>query len=171
MKKYAVLSVVGLLVLTGCDRTKEVLGLNRHVPDEFSVMQRAPLEIPSDLSTLPVPQPGMARPQDTTAVTQAQEVILGKPSPAAADEVSSAESSLLDKAGATQVPSDIRNVVNREAADSTNANTPVVKKLLNLGSSEPGATVVDPVKEAERLKENKESGQPVTTGVTPTIEQ
>jgi len=171
LKSSMVYSCVALMLLTtGCERAKEEMGLTRHTPDEFAVMKRAPLEIPADLTDLPKPRPGAQRPQEISAKNQAQQVVLGN---AATDsEVkSSAEQSLLMKAGANQSSSKIRAVVNREAAENTEDHRPVVKRLLNLGSDEPATTVVDPAAEAERIQTNKKTGKPVTAGETPTQDE
>ncbi len=170
-KTLLLLSATSMLfLLPSCDRVKEEMGLNRHTPDEFMVMKRAPLEIPENMTALPPPQPGMARPQETLAVTQAKQAVMGDESVTHSLTPSDAESSLLNKAGAGQSQADIRAVVNKEATEGSNDKRPVIKKLLDIGNDEPIATVVDPAKEAERIQTNKKSGQPITAGETPTIQ-
>lgn len=161
------------IVLTGCQATKEQLGLTRHTPDEFTVIERAPLAIPSDLSQLPAPTPGVSRPQETSAIAQAKTAVLGEQSiaSAAAAPTSGAEQSLLAKAGANNTPKNIRSTVNNEAATATEDKRAVVKRLLGLGNGEKSATVVDSEKEAARISKQKSSGQAVTGANTPTIEK
>ena len=48
--------------------------MDRVGPDEFAVESRAPLTIPPDYDLRP-PQPGAARPQETTAAERARKVI------------------------------------------------------------------------------------------------
>jgi len=160
-----------LLSVTACSQVKKQLGLNRREPDEFAVMTRAPLEMPPSLTALPVPQPGMPRPQEVSPVVAAQTAILGQTATSTALE-SNAESSLLRKAGATETTPNIRALVNKESAEGAEDNRPVAKKLLGLvkkPSDEP-ATVVDAPAELQRLKTNKQAGQPVTHGDTPTYD-
>jgi hypothetical protein len=160
-------------LLTGCDTVKTQLGLERKTPDEFSVMQRAPLEIPENLATLPVPTPGAPRPQDTTAKQQAKKVILGDSAPSITSpetSLSEAEQNLLQQAGATESQPTIRRVVSQEAKDMSNDKRPVIDRLIGRGDEEPTASVVDAEAEAKRIKEARERGQPITTGETPTLD-
>jgi hypothetical protein len=161
-----------LLSLTACEATKENLGLTRRAPDEFAVMTRAPLQMPppGETTVLPPPQPGMDRPQEVSPVQSAQTAILGQPV-AAADGASAAENNLLQKAGATETNPRIRSIVNKEAVEDAKDNRPVVRRLLSMGKkSEDPATIVDAPAELQRLKANKQSGQSVTQGETPTLD-
>ncbi|MDY0029875.1 MAG: DUF3035 domain-containing protein [Pseudobdellovibrionaceae bacterium] len=172
MFRHIVLSsffVGSLISLTACETVKDELGLSRHTPDEFMVMKRAPLEVPQDLSHLPQPQPGVQRPQEMPALAQAKQAVIGQESVTIADQASGAEQHLLMKAGAQNSSENIRALVNKEAAEQTDTKTPVMKKLLNIGKDQPAATIVDPVKEAERIQNNRQSGTPITAGETPTI--
>lgn len=49
--------MVGALSLGGCDKTKEVLGLKREQPDEYTILSRPPLSAPPCLALTP-PKPG-----------------------------------------------------------------------------------------------------------------
>lgn len=174
MRKIMLLAVAtSSLILSSCDGVKKELGLDRRSPDEFMVMKRAPLEIPenipSSISQLPEPQPGLQRPQETAAKSQAVEAIIGTESKVTSQTQSSAEQKLLQKAGANEAPNNIHRLVNKEASEQDNSQRPVLKKLLSIGEDTPEATVVDPVEEAKRLQKNKAEGKPVTEGETPTI--
>lgn len=171
IKRILFLTATLTLSLTSCERAKEELGLTRHTPDEFMVTKRAPLEIPADMKGLPAPQPGAQRPQETPAKQQARLAVTGDAEAVRAAEPSSAEQSLLSKAGAYKTDKNIRALVNKEAKKGEDDKRPVIKKLLNIGDKTPPATVVDPVKEAERLQQNKKEGKPVTAGETPTVQQ
>src|SRR5437764_602826 len=61
-------------VLPACTDFRRALGMDRVGPDEFAVESRAPLTIPPDYDLRP-PQPGAARPQETTAAERARKVI------------------------------------------------------------------------------------------------
>lgn len=169
MSVFTLLIAIGL---SGCENLKDTLGLSRHAPDEFAVMQRAPLVVPQDLSALPLPNPGAPRPMETPATVQAKAALLGDAfNSSFSHESSNVESVLLQKAGASQTQSSIRSVVNRESKEEVKDNRPVIKRLMGLGSDERPATVVDPVAEAQRIQEAKKTGMPVTTGKTPTVQQ
>ncbi|MFA7276225.1 MAG: DUF3035 domain-containing protein [Pseudobdellovibrionaceae bacterium] len=157
-------------LLTGCEDVKDQLGLSRRTPDEFAVMERAPLEVPQDLSQLPQPNPGALRPQETPATQMAKSAVLGD-GQVTALKASPAENALLQKTGAEQSSSAIRAVVNREAQEETEDNRSTVKKLLDIGSEHKAATVVDPEAEAKRIQDAKKKGEKVTGEGTPTVEE
>ena len=179
MNQLLRISMCGIFLLsTGCDTVKTELGLDRHMPDEFAVMQRAPLEIPKDLTSLPVPQPGMERPQDVTAKEQAKEVILGEvvrakatteASKPAVIKPSAAENALVNRIGGSTVDSKIREQIAAEAGQGEKDNRPVVKRLLGIGKDTAGSSVVDAEAEAKRIQELKKAGKPITDGATPSI--
>lgn len=161
-----------VLPLTACSEVKDQLGLTRRTPDEFAVISRAPLEIPPELNgQLPVPQPGMQRPQEISPGDAAQAALLSERVPTS-DTQSSAENTLLQKAGASQATPDIRSIVNRESVENTKDQRPVVKRILSIVDSKDAgpAAVLDAPGEMQRLKTNKQTGQPVTQGDTPTLD-
>ena len=173
--KIALLAGLAALTLTACSSAKETLGLTKHSPDEFAVIKRAPLTMPPNYALRP-PQPGAPRPQEQASATQARQTVFGEvdETQAQPEIQSSAEELFLQHAGADQARSDIRQVVNEETDNWTDKNKPVAQKLLGLagaGNDEPPATLVDPKKEAERLRENAESGKPATEGETPTVDE
>lgn len=180
MNQLLKISICGIFLLSaGCDTVKSELGLDRHMPDEFSVMQRAPLEIPADLNTLPVPQPGVDRPQDVTAKEQAKEAILGevvkaKATPAKSAAIvakpSAAENALVNKVGGGTADSRIREKLAEEARGTEKDNRPVVKRIFGIGKDTAGSRIVDAEAEARRIHDAKKAGKPVTDGATPSIE-
>lgn len=167
MRKFIPVFLVGLLALGACSGAKEQLGLNRKAPDEFAVAKRAPLAMPPDYSLRP-PTPGAPRPQEMQSEEAAQAVLGGVSEKSAV--AAKGEAALLQQAGAQSVDPNIRAVVDRETTATAPKQQTVAKKLLNIGSNkkqEPAASVVDPKAEAERLKTNAATGQPVTAGETP----
>lgn len=174
MKRKFLFSILGsAIILSGCNGSniKQQLGLDRKSPDEFSVMQRAPLEIPMDLTKLPAPQLGMPRPQDVTAKQKATQVILGNSASVPSVEASSAEEDLLQKANASVVNVDIRRQLAVESTDTNNDKRPVFKRLIGLGDDSSSSVVVDAKAEAKRIQDAKAAGKPITTGDTPVIEE
>lgn len=170
MSLVSMLAMVSTMALGACSGAKEQLGLTRSAPDEFAVVKRAPLAMPPDYTLRP-PRPGMARPQEQHPSAQAQAAIFGEAAPTG-QGFTKAEAALLTDAGADIAQPGIREIVDQETAAMAPKTLPVAKRLLNIGSDtpqEPEAQIVDPVKEAERLRENREVGAPVTAGETPTV--
>jgi len=174
-----ILMSLSLLVLAGnlgaCEKTREQFDFSKKSPDEFAVVTRAPLEMPPDYNLRP-PRPGVQRPQEDTAVDEAKQVVFGmeEQNPvAAARNVTEGESILLQKTGAANAKSNIRDIVDQETSALVKENTSTVDKILGKAGKkiDTPATVVDPVKESERIIQNKAAGKPVTDGKTPSIEQ
>ncbi|MGH1402636.1 MAG: DUF3035 domain-containing protein [Alphaproteobacteria bacterium] len=155
----------------GAAGLRTTLGLGKDTPDEFAVITRAPLEMPAQL-TLPSPNPGAPRPQETPTVEKAQKTVFGQ-TKKAATSASSAESALLNNAGADTRDTDIRKTVNKETRNMEERNRTVVQKLLKVGehAEKSSATVVDAEKELERIQNNAKDGKNITAGETPVIEQ
>mgnify|MGYP001812736428 CR=1 FL=1 len=163
-----------MLNLSACSKTREQFDFSKKAPDEFAVVTRAPLEMPPNYSLRP-PRPGAQRPQEETAIEEAQQAVFGTGTAqeTAPREITTGEAVLLQKTGVTNIPNDIRNTVDRETLEIVKEDTPTIDRLLGkVGKKvDAPATVVDPVKESERIKQNKETGKSVTDGATPTIDQ
>lgn len=69
-------SLLALAALSGCGSSGV---FDRDRPDEFAVGRAAPLTIPQDLSALPAPQPGAARPQEGDTKAAVLEAMFGAP--------------------------------------------------------------------------------------------
>lgn len=171
---YALRPVLGaaLLVLAGglagCDNPRESLGLAHKAPDEFAVVSRAPLEVPPQFRLRP-PEPGATRPQEGEVRDQARTTVLGNATVTA--DLSPGQRVLLERAGAEQAPSNIRAVIDRETRGLVRESQRLVDKVLFWREDAPYGTVLDPAKEAERLRRNQEEGLPPTEGETPIIER
>jgi hypothetical protein len=187
MKKISrsVLLAVPLL-LAACNggEMRDTLGLNRNAPDEFTVLSRPPLSVPPEFNLRPPGEGG--NPNEVTADEKARGLITGKdakpapdintlenPSTAAAavpviahDAPTPAASTFLKRAGADAASEDIRTQLGndlRAPVDDSKSKT-LYDKLMGRSKADP---VVDPKKEAERLRTNKDSGKPVTEGDVP----
>ncbi len=182
MKKFLMPIVfLGLAgTLSACESTKEQFDFSKKAPDEFAVVTRAPLEMPPNYTLRP-PRPGAQRPQEDTSIDAAKQVVFGEnqtqiqrqAQAAAPRDVTQGEAILLQKTGAIQANSDIRDIIDQETAVLVKENTSTVDKLLGKAGKkiDTPATVVDPVKESERIIQNKAAGKPVTDGKTPTLDQ
>jgi len=166
------LAMLALLALGACDSLRDELGMNKQSPDEFRVVSRAPLSLPPDYNTLVTPNPGQPRPQEGTTTDQARTAVFGteqKGQPVTAE--STGEAALLNAAGAQNADPQIRQIVDRETQQINEEDTDFLDALIFWQDQPPPGTVVDPNKEAQRIKENQALGRPVTQGETPTIER
>lgn len=66
--------------LSACSNPRKSLGLEKHPPDEFAVVARAPLEMPPDFKLRP-PEPGADRPQETRPTDVARSALMGGSAP------------------------------------------------------------------------------------------
>ena len=165
MKKSSSVLIAATLALSAAacsDGIKKTLGLQRNQPDEFAVVERAPLTLPPNYDLNP-PQPGAERPQEAAPVNTARGLILrSEPNaPKAVAGLSSSESALLAKAGANTADPNIRTELAKPNTLNDNPNQPVIQKLGISGKTEPGKAL-NATQEAARLKQtNVKSPQPV----------
>lgn len=177
MKKIILttLTACAALSMASCEQTKEQFDFSKKAPDEFAVVRRAPLEMPPDYAIRP-PTPGAARPQEVSATDMAREAVLGEDAQkqiARENGVSQGEAVLLQKTGATAASPAIRAQVDKETAALIEDETPGIdqlKKMVGQNPAEPTTELVDPVAEAERIKQNRVQGKPLSTGKTPVQE-
>lgn len=174
--RKAVLLGSAMLALAGCSSAADALGLGRNAPDEFAVVDRAPLSLPPDYELRP-PKPGAPRPQEVRTPEKAGNVLFGSNSTKTfltrdADQAaaSDSEKALLQAAGTTKAEAGIRDTLDREAAQKVSGSPYLLEELLWWRRDASGTTV-DAAAEAERLKEAKEKGESVTAGPSPIIEK
>jgi hypothetical protein len=165
----ALLAGIGL-PLAGCDTggLSRTFGLSRDAPDEFTVTTRAPLSMPPDFTLRP-PRPGAPRPQEQSTRSQAEETLV--PQTALGAPVTSTtpgEQALLEQAG-PNVSNAIRQEINKDA--SIDQGDPgFVDKLLFWKKPQTTAVLVDPQKEAQRIRTNAALGDSPANGETPIIQ-
>jgi hypothetical protein len=163
--------------LGGCDTIRKVAGVDKTAPDEFTVISRAPLDLPPDFSLRP-PQAGALRPQETSLTQQARQTVFragDKESAAlralAVGNRSIGEVALLKQAGVGDADPNIRQIVNQENSKLLESDRSFVDRLVFWEKAQEPGVVVDPTKEAQRLRENAASGKPATEGETVIIER
>jgi Protein of unknown function (DUF3035) len=159
------------LAMSGCGDARKAMGFDKNTPDEFKIVNRAPLSLPPDYALRP-PQPGASRPQEQTVPEQARQVLLGaggQARPAAPPGVSAGEAALLAKVGTTRSDPRIREMVDRDSVALADADRTFLDRIVFWKKPDPPGTVVDPQAEAQRLRENQALGRPVTDGDTPII--
>jgi hypothetical protein len=156
--------------LAGCnsDGLARTFGFVHDAPDEFMVTTRAPLAMPPSF-TLPPPTPGIGRPQEQSERTKAELALVPQMSLGASPEGSSPGQQALVQAAGPPVTPAIRTEVDQEAR----LNRPsegLTSKLMFWRKPPPPGIVVDPEKEAQRLRENAALGQSQNTGDTPIVQ-
>jgi hypothetical protein len=160
------------MALSACQDAKRALGYEKTPPDEFQVVQRAPLSMPPDFTLRP-PQPGAVRPQEGTTREQARRVLTGQLSkvPIATDGRSQGDVTFLRRVGADSITPDIRVLVNKENQALADAERSFSDRLIFWRKAQPPGVAVDPAKETQRLRENQALGRSVSEGDTPQIQR
>ena len=169
-----VLKVAGLAILmgaslAGCQSTKDALGLNKVVPDEFRVVTKAPLVVPPDYALRP-PEPGEPRPQELQPESAARQALLGQRD---AVNRSQGEQIFVAQAGGDKADPLARYVVDDEFGDLAYKEPSFADKVMfwhkpqaNAGEAGTNTTLgdesapVDAAAEADRLKALT-GGQPI----------
>ncbi len=160
---------LALGALTGCgDSTRQLLGLDKNVPDEFKIINRAPLSLPPDFALRP-PDPGATRPQEATIGQRAVAAVTGVTPSNTDSSDSPGEAALMKHFGSERADPNIREVVNKESSVLANADQDFLDKLMFWRKQEDTSPVVDAPREAQRLRENAALGKSPEDGDTPTI--
>lgn len=183
MYKTSVLTsmiLLASLALTGCDGTKQALGIQgKKAPDEFAVLSKAPLIIPPDFSLRP-PAPGQKGPIDARFNNSARNVLTGSSGQsrvitqedANAAGTSAGELALLRQAGAEDVDPAIRTVINQETSVLAENDVTFMDQVMFWQDQPEYGTVVDASKEKKRIQESAALGNSASDGgETPTIER
>jgi len=175
------LVALGALALGGCSALENLGGGKKVSPDEFKIVSHSPLTMPPNAELRP-PRPGEPRPQEVTPADQAKEalspalaarpqrnqVMTGNAPPGTAR--TSAEQSLVQKAGGTNVDPNIRSRVNQDTKTIADNDKSFIDSLIFWQDSPPPGVVVDPTKEQQRIRDAQAAGQPAS-GQTPTIKR
>jgi Protein of unknown function (DUF3035) len=169
------------LSLGGCSAFENIGGGKKISPDEFKIVSHSPLTMPPNAELRP-PRPGEPRPQETSPADQAKEALSptlaarvanstpqpGAPAPRGGD---ASEQALVARASAgVAVDPNIRGQVNRDTRMIADNNTSFIDSLIFWQDKEPQGTIIDPVKEQQRLRDAQASGKP-SNAATPTIQR
>ncbi len=179
----ALAALVGPLALGGCSAFENLGGGKKVSPDEFKIVSHSPLTMPPNAELRP-PRPGEPRPQETSPADQAKEALSpalaarvqantpqagAKAAPPRAGDAS--EQALVQRASTgVRVDPNIRAEVNRDTRVIADQNTSFIDSLIFWQETPPQGTIVDPVKEQQRLRDAQASGKP-STSATPTIQR
>jgi hypothetical protein len=171
------LAACAAVLLGGCDSTPgasmgekfgRTFGFIRDAPDEFSVTTRAPLAMPPTF-TLPPPQPGASRPQEQSQASKAEEALVPQMALGGPPASGSPGQEALVQAAGPAVSNDIRAQVDEQALKDRPSDSVWQKLRFWQTPPQPGI-VLDPTKEAQRLRENAALGQSPVTGDTPIVQ-
>lgn len=169
----AMVALLGAGLLGGCTDARKALGFDKNSPDEFKIVNRAPLSLPPDYALRP-PQPGATRPQEQAVPQRALAAVTGNTgmrqasAPAAG---SAGENALLARAGTGRANPDIREIVERESSVLAEADITFLDRVMFWRKPEDRSPVVDANREQQRLRENAALGRSVTDGDTPTVKR
>ncbi len=160
---------IGLSACNG-DELSRTFGITRDTPDEFTVTTRAPLSMPPDFALRP-PRPGAPRPQEETAPQAAEAALVPQSALAGSQtgDTSAGQQALVAAAG-PPAPANIKARIDQEASLDQPSESLVDRLEFWKKPPLPGV-VVDPTKEAQRLRQNAALGQSVETGDTPIIQR
>ena len=146
---------------------RDTLGMGKNSPDEYLVVQRAPLSLPPNFELRP-PTPGEARQQYDNLRRQAERILLGDER-STSEARSNGEKALLSGAGAIDSDPRIRQKIDRENGELVVEDKAFVEEIMFSKNDDGTSLIVDPIAEAERLRRNAAAGLPVTFGESPTI--
>lgn len=169
----------GTLMLGGCGAFDNFGGSKKVSPDEFKIVSHSPLTMPPNAELRP-PRPGEARPQEVTPADQAKEALSPalaartqqriNAGPNAPRTATSAEQSLVARAGQGGLDPEIRSRVNQDTKTLGDSDKSFIDSLIFWQDSPPPGVLVDPAKEQQRIRDAQASGQPAS-GPTPTIQR
>lgn len=164
---------IAVILLSGCEETRQALGQTKQSPDEFAVFSRAPLSVPPDFDLRP-PKPGAERPQLVNPRDRARQAIVANSRTrsrvsSAPEGASPGEIAVLRAARALNPQSNIRQLVNRETSALAAESITFTDKLVFWRDPEAFGTKVDPSKERRRILEKQALGEPLNKGEVPTI--
>jgi hypothetical protein len=162
-----------LLAACGGDASR-TFGFTRDPPDEFQVRTQAPLSMPPEFVLRP-PRPGAPRPQEMTPRDAAQGLLVARTVTALQPVepragVSPGEAALLAAAGPS-APADLRQRIDADTALLAERGRTFADRLIFWRRPEEPGTVLDPRREAQRLREAAALGRDVTEGDTPIIQR
>ena len=169
LARLAAVTVLAFAI-TACTGVRERLGLVAQAPNEFNVVTRAPLRVPPTLEELPVPQPGLARPQELQPTEEAQIALFGNVladgSSSTGERILVAEAAeaALTASGDVTIDPNIRGIIDEEHTYILNDSTWLEDINPMTSRGDPTEVLIDVAKERERLQKNAALGLPANAG-------
>lgn len=166
------------LLLSGCGVTGDIFGFDRSGPDEFTVVQNAPLSLPPN-ATLRPPKPGESRWNRNSESQRARSSLLTSSGNASSAPVAAVESSAAASLGEDALTNravayygsepGIRRIVDEESARLAKEQENFLEFVVFWKDPEQPGTVLNAGEESRRLQENAALGKPVNSGEAPII--
>ena len=163
------LPISALLVGCSADSVRQTMGIGKQAPDEYLIVERAPLAIPPRDELRP-PSGSDLETEYASLRKRAQDILIGSAN-GGEKPMSESELAFLSDAGALNSGSEIRHIIDTESGVRFVEDDRFVDELMFWTDKEGTEFIVDPVAEAESLRRNALSGMPVTYGASPTIER
>jgi hypothetical protein len=167
-----------MVTASGCSGLHKALGFEKQPPDEYTVVENAPLTLPPDFG-LRAPSAEGGRPAQSSTEERAREAVFtaGNTAPTpdntnVGGDLSPGESALLQGAGATGASPAIREQIDQDSAAKRSDSESLIHRLLYRGIKKPADTeTLDAQKEADRINRDASAGKPITGGDTPAIQR
>lgn len=183
MKTNHILIVcASLLALTGCQETREAVGLVNTPPDEFAVIDHPPLSMPPDFDLRP-PRPGATPRNAVNPSTTAAKALYGEGKMETVPQqgvsslnmqaLSPAEQSLISQTGSAAADPRVRSKLDKEAGQQVVGSRRLLDAITfwkDPKKDEQGVAVDAPA-EKERLDKAKRDGAPINASGTPALER
>jgi hypothetical protein len=168
---------VVLVTASGCSGFRQAMGGEKEPPDEYTVVENAPLTLPPDFGLRPPRSPD-TRPATPSTQQQAEQTVFssgvspgGSGPDTGTSNLSPGESALLSQAGAGNVSPGIRSQIEQDETSSAKTDQGLIHRLLYRGRTKPEDQTLDPVKESARIQADMTAGKPVTSGSAPAIQR
>ena len=160
--------------LSACQDARRALGYEKAPPDEFQVIQRAPLSVPPDFALRP-PAPGAVRPQEGSTTEQAKAVLQGKtkvqPMAISTAGRDTGDITLLKHAGADTVQPGVRELVDKENLAQTQPDRSFTDTLMFWRDKPDPSAPINATSEEARLRNNLALGRSAKDPDVPQVER
>tara|TARA_B100000029_G_scaffold495518_1_gene560580 strand:+ start:319 stop:867 length:549 start_codon:yes stop_codon:yes gene_type:complete len=161
---FIILTSLLTVFLFGCSQIRDSAGVNRKVIDEYTVINNPPLALPPDYNVLPsdeiISKKKIQKEDELT-----KEILLGLDENSNRKDESiesSALNSILNKSGATETSSNIRDEI-----DLLYANMSSTKGVFSGEKYMDDEEILDAAKESERIRNNVFNNKSILEGSVP----
>ena len=155
--------VFSLFILNNCSKVRESAGVNRKVPDEYTITTEPTLALPPDYQLIPPEE--MSKKNSNNDENLTKEILFGLDEESEIEnnlKASSALDSILYKSGATTASNSIR-----EEVELLNLYTKSFKGVFAGEKYMTEEEILDAAKESERIRNNIFNNKSITEGEIP----
>lgn len=157
--------IIAFHVLNSCTQIRESAGVERKIPDEYSITKNPPLVLPPDYNLLPSEEI-IARKTVSQDDALSKEILFGLGEELESEKESNTSSiidSILEKSGANNVSDTIRDEIDSDFSKMLSSKSLFGKKYNYLDNEE----ILDAAKESKRLRDNIFNNESVLEGDIP----